>query len=822
MSTHQPHQRHPWQPALLFSAAFYACAKIGMLLSVPDHSFVSFWLPAGLYVGALLLQETRSWPWFILAALPANLLFDLPGGASLATALGFYSANTAEAVASAWLVRRFVGEKPELSTLKDFFGLMVGAALLGALPGATIGAATMSAAGLSHSFWGSWRTWWGGNAMAILLVTPFLLTWRSKPEPEESLFNQPGRVVEAVLLTAALIGFTAYMLVLDQGINAPYKSRLMPLLLWAGLRFGMRGATAANLLLALAMAFFTTHFTKGLSPAQIASGEYVATLQSFLVVSVLLVLVPTIVISERNRKVVELRESEGRFRQLTQAAFEGIGISAEGRVIDINDQILKMFGYERDEMIGRPITELVAPESRAMVAEAMRTAREGVYEHQALRKDGTMFHAEVQAKMARIGSRALRMTAVRDLTERRKAEEQRKKMEEQLRQAQKMEALAALAGGTAHEFNNMLGIIIGYSQLAKEELAGAHPVQANLDEILRASLRAKEITRQILAFSRQQREDREIIQLGRAASAAVKHVRNAVPATVEIQARLPEHGPVILGNPTQIEQVILNLCLNAWHAMDEKGGLIRLTQETVTLDQQAAEIHPALREGVYERLSISETGKGMNAGTLARIFEPFFTTKPLGKGSGLGLAVVHGIMQAHEGAVVAASEPGRGATFDLYFPARSETGVDPAPAPSGAIPRGAGQHILVVDDEPSLVRVATAFLQRLGYRTTGVKSAAEALYILRRHRGHFDLVITDLTMPIMNGMRLAKDLHALRPSLPVILVSGFDGEQAAEADRAPNIRCVLQKPFVIETLARTITDVFAGQPTPEAPPGKTA
>jgi CheY-like chemotaxis protein len=148
--------------------------------------------------------------------------------------------------------------------------------------------------------------------------------------------------------------------------------------------------------------------------------------------------------------------------------------------------------------------------------------------------------------------------------------------------------------------------------------------------------------------------------------------------------------------------------------------------------------------------------------------------------------------------------------------------VDPAPAPTGAIQRGAGQHILVVDDEPSLVRVATAFLQRLGYRTTGVKSAAEALYIIRRHRGHFDLVITDLTMPIMNGLRLAKDLHALRPSLPVILVSGFDGEKAAEAGRAPNIRCVLQKPFVIETLARTIADIFAGQPAPEAPPGKTA
>jgi len=386
----------------------------------------------------------------------------------------------------------------------------------------------------------------------------------------------------------------------------------------------------------------------------------------------------------------------------------------------------------------------------------------------------------------------------------------RHRLEEQLRQAQKMEALGTLAGGTAHEFNNMLSIIMGFAELTRVELDATHPVQQNLVEILQAGGRAKEIIQQVLTFSRLQKQERRVIRLRDVMYEAIKHVRNTVPETVEIQMDVASGDTTILGNPTQIHQVIMNICNNAWHAMETGGGIIRLTQKMVVMDKAAPEIHPALHAGTYVRLSITDNGKGMNKATLARIFEPFFTTKALGKGTGLGLAVVHGIMQSHEGAVMVHSEPGKGTTFDLYFPARQEVSAVKADAkPVDTVQRGTGQHILVVDDEPALVRVTTKCLQHLGYQVTGVNSAAEALRTIHERPARVDLVITDLTMPDLNGIDLARALHELNPNLPVILASGFDGTKTAAGDRPPNIRTLLQKPFDSTSLAKTVQSVLA-------------
>jgi PAS domain S-box-containing protein len=401
---------------------------------------------------------------------------------------------------------------------------------------------------------------------------------------------------------------------------------------------------------------------------------------------------------------------------------------------------------------------------------------------------------------------------IQDITGRKRAEEQRKKLEEQLRQAQKMEALGTLAGGTAHEFNNILGIIIGYSDLAKLELADGHPVARHLEEVLKASLRAKEIVQQILTFTRQQKDQRELVFLHPIVGDTVKVVRTTLPAEVEIVTDIDPGASAILGNATQIHQVILNLCTNAWHAMKKGAGLIRITQRTVTLDQTAPSLHAALHAGPYVRLSIQDNGAGMDAGTLARIFEPFFTTKGPGKGTGLGLAVVHGILQAHDGAVVVQSQPGRGATFHLYFPAELAAPAHSSPAGPASMPCGAGQHVLLVDDEAALAQAATLSLARLGYRVTGVHSAAEALKSFLVQPGEIDLVITDLTMPGMSGMELANALHEIRPGLPIILASGFGGLRTANFANGPGLRAVLQKPFTTETLARAVQQMLASSP----------
>jgi PAS domain S-box-containing protein len=426
-----------WQKAALFGAAYFLCAEAGGYLSAPGGTFVSFWLPAGLFLAVLLLTRTRDWPWLVLAVFPANCLFDLLHDPKprIAVIFFFYVANAAQAVTGAWLMRRFVAERPTLATLGEFFGLIGFAALSSAMLGAVIGAATLVHFGLSTSFAHSWKFWWGSNAMAILVFTPFILAWFSKSGGARNDFGSPGKIAEAVLLFFGFSGSAWYLLAVGNGIMSPNKSLVIPFLLWSGLRFGTRGATAASLLLSLTLAFFTGQFSIGLTPAEIASGEYVFVLQMLMATTTAVALIPAIALGERDRTMGKLRESEERFKNLSAAAFEGICISEDGKILDVNSQFLAMFGYERTEVIGHQIIELVAPESRALVTEAIRTGREDIYEHQLRRKDGSTFFAETRAQMVRVGNQTLRMTALRDITERKQTEQALRESEEKFSKA---------------------------------------------------------------------------------------------------------------------------------------------------------------------------------------------------------------------------------------------------------------------------------------------------------------------------------------------------------------------------------------------------
>jgi PAS domain S-box-containing protein len=412
-----------WQRAALFGVAYFICAEAGSFLSVRGGTFLAFWLPAGLFLAVLLLNSTHDWPWLVLAVLPANLLFDHFYGTKFLMILAFYCANAIQAVTGAWLVRRFVAERPTLANLKEFFGVVGFAAIFSSMLGAAIGAGALVYFGLSRSFEQSLKILWGSNAMAVLVLTPFILTWFSKSNGTRNYFDSPKKITEAVLLFFGLSFFVWYVLTVDKGAMSPNKSLAIPFLLWAGLRFGVRGATAASLFISLALAFFTAQFFCGLTPSQISSGEYVFVMQAALAMASLVALIPAIIVGEREQTLAELRESEERFKNLAAAAFEGISISENGRILDANDQLVKMFGYERNELIGKEIVSLVAPETRSIVAESIRENRESIYGHQLLRKDGSSFYAEAQAKIVRVGNRTLRMTAVRDITERKLAEE---------------------------------------------------------------------------------------------------------------------------------------------------------------------------------------------------------------------------------------------------------------------------------------------------------------------------------------------------------------------------------------------------------------
>jgi PAS domain S-box-containing protein len=522
-------------------------------------------------------------------------------------------------------------------------------------------------------------------------------------------------------------------------------------------------------------------------------------------------------ITERIHIEEALRLSQDKFRSAMQNSPIGMAVvGPDGRWLEVNPALCKITGYTRGELLISNFNSITHPDDREIGSKFLRQMLGKQMEsHQVekryLHKDGHVIWVQLNVSLAwnPDGTPRHFVAQIQDITERKLAEEQRKKLEEQLRKAQKMEALGTLAGGTAHEFNNILGIIVGHGELAKMELGEDHQVSKHLDEVLKASQRAKEIVQQILTFTRQQRDQRELILLQPIVADAVKLMRTTLPEKVEIETDIAPGASSILGNAAQIHQILVNLCTNACHAMKNGGGLIRILLRTVTLDDSASSIHPALHAGPYVRLTVEDNGVGMDAVTLARIFEPFFTTKGVGQGTGLGLAVVHGIVQGHDGAVVVQSQPGRGTTFHLYFPAELAAPVVPVPAGPLPTPAGAGQHILLVDDEPALAQSANMSLARMGYRVTSVPSAAEALKTFHQQPGRFDLVLTDLTMPGMNGIDLASALHEVRPELPIILASGFGGLRTAHFARGPGRRAVLQKPFTNEALGRTVQQLLA-------------
>lgn len=385
---------------------------------------------------------------------------------------------------------------------------------------------------------------------------------------------------------------------------------------------------------------------------------------------------------------------------------------------------------------------------------------------------------------------------------------ERQQLSEQFRQAQKMEAIGTLAGGIAHDFNNIIAGIVGYGELAKMESVSGSPVAEHLEAILKSGRRAADLVKQILAFSRQQEQQRATLQLRHIVSEALHLLRATIPSTIAFETNLARDLPTVSADPTQIHQVVMNLCTNAWHAMREHGGRLKVLLEPCQVDALMAERHAGLRPGMYVRLSVEDTGHGMNAATLARIFEPFFTTKAPGEGTGLGLSVVHGIMQSHEGVVTVYSQPGKGTAFRLYFPATpgASASVTDAAQP---VPMGHGERILFVDDEEILTKMGKKTLERLGYVVEAHSNSLEALEMVRADPAVFDLVITDLTMPGITGIQLAEQLRAIRPDLPVILTTGYTANLTSNRIQELGLTELLLKPMSLQTLAGAVARVLA-------------
>jgi signal transduction histidine kinase len=389
---------------------------------------------------------------------------------------------------------------------------------------------------------------------------------------------------------------------------------------------------------------------------------------------------------------------------------------------------------------------------------------------------------------------------------------ERKRLEAQLLQAQKMEAIGTLAGGIAHDFNNILAAILGYTELALRAIHQDSAAWHYLQEVHKAGQRAKLLVQQILTFSRRTEQTRTPVQLSRLVEEALTLLRASLPSTIAIRHHISQDAGTVLADPTQLQQVLLNLGANAEYAMRKTGGLLEIRLEPVEVDEHVTAQHPELQAGPYVRLTVTDTGHGMTPDVVERIFEPFFTTKSLGEGTGMGLALVHGIVASHGGAMTVASVIDQGTTFTVYLPRTDDSGRDEV-AQEGALPTGVAR-VLFVDDEESLVGLGQEILMLLGYDAVVCASSVEALEVFRRAPQHFELVITDQTMPHMTGEELALELRRLRSDIPIILCTGFSHIMQAERAQELGIDAFLMKPFTMQDLARVIQQVLASRRQP--------
>lgn len=507
---------------------------------------------------------------------------------------------------------------------------------------------------------------------------------------------------------------------------------------------------------------------------------------------------------DRRREVA----AEKRFEQLFRHNPALMALTREDdRVfVDVNDTWLNATGYSRAEVIGKTALELDLIPDVAQLQAAAETLRSkgriGDIELSIRRKDGELLHGLFFGERLGEGADRHLLTVMLDISERKRMEAERRHLESRLQLAHKMEALGTLAGGIAHDFNNILGAVIGYGEMAREDCREGTELAHAIDQVLKAGMRAKELVKQILTFSRQNDQELQTLQAAPIIGEAIKLLRASIPSTIEIRNDIDKDTAPVLASPTQLHQILMNLCTNAAHAMEDRGGILSIRLQQIELDEETAAGHHLPGSGSYLRLTVEDTGCGIDEAIRMRIFDPYFTTKEPGKGTGMGLAIVHGIVHNLGGTIDCHSRLGAGSRFEVLLPT-AQAGALTEPNQEEMV-SGGDEHILLVDDEEPLVRTNATLLQRLGYRVTGMTDSNQALAAFLSSPDDFDLLITDQTMPQLTGAELAQRVLAVRPGFPVLLCTGYSSHISPQKARDLGIKGFLNKPASKRDLALAI------------------
>lgn len=521
-------------------------------------------------------------------------------------------------------------------------------------------------------------------------------------------------------------------------------------------------------------------------------------------------------IDKQKKAMASLKQREAALRSIFLAAPTGIGVTVDRVFRKVNDRLCEMVGYTPEELLGQS-TRLIYPTE----SEFERVGRElygqvhskgsGTCEAKCRRKDGTLIDMFLSANtIDPMDHSAGNTFTALDITERNKAEKEKEILQTRLRHSHKMEALGTLAGGIAHDFNNLLGVIIGNAEMAVDDLPESSTAHSNLEEIKIAGLRAGNVVRQLLSFSRKIEQERKPIKIQPIIEEVIGLLRASMPATIEIRQDIPGRRGTIKGDPTQIHQLLLNLFTNAAHAMENSVGTLTVSLRDVLHTGQDSMPITGMESKPYVELTVRDTGCGIDPAIKDRIFDPYFTTKEVGKGTGMGLSVVHGIVKNHEGLISVNSVQGEGTAVTVLFPI-----IDESPATHrdvrGELPKG-DERILLIDDETSLVKLLRMMLERLGYTVESNTCPLEALEHFRENKDRYDLIITDMTMPQMTGEQLVGAFLTINPGIPVILCSGFSKRIGRKTVIDMGASEYIAKPVNLGTLARVVRGVLDGKP----------
>ncbi len=505
-----------------------------------------------------------------------------------------------------------------------------------------------------------------------------------------------------------------------------------------------------------------------------------------------------------------LQGSETKYRELVEQSPIGLALTRlDGKFISVNSAYADIIGYRVDDLLQFTFWDITPkeyiPDDQQQMELLTSTGQYGPYEKKYIHKNGHLVPVRLNGIIVTRNGEKFIWSSVEDISALKKAENEKNKLAEKLQQSYKMEAIGTLAGGIAHDFNNILVPIIGYAEMLLDEVEEDSRSRIGLNQIYNSSLRAKDLVKQILTFSRQEKSEFKLLEIQTIIKEALKLIRSTVPTTIDIEHNIHDCSPV-KADVTQIHQIIMNLSTNAYHAMGNNGGVIKVNLEEIEIGKQVLK-NTELDAGQYVRLTVSDQGIGMDRDVIKKIYNPFFTTKELGKGTGMGLSVVHGIVKNMKGTIQVNSEPGKGTEFNIYFPVEKNSFTEQNNQ-TQKTDKGSGENILLVDDEDSVGEIEKLMIEQLGYEVTLHGSSIAALKVFRSNPDKFDLVITDLAMPKLPGDKFAAELIKIRPDIPILLYTGFSDTMSQENVASSGIKGFLNKPVGMQDLSLKIREML--------------